>query len=86
MIKSISRFSRGYIRRAPRFLRRSRLANIHRIERGLSMLLGAGLVALGFKRRWVARIGLSAAAGALLGRGLTGRSHVYRALRVTTSV
>jgi uncharacterized membrane protein len=86
MTKAISRISRGYFHRAPRLFRVARRrANIHRIERGISMLVGAGLVALGFRRRLAARLGLSAAAGALIGRGLTGRSHFYRVLRLTTA-
>jgi uncharacterized membrane protein len=82
MIKTISKFSRGYVHREPRFFRRDE--NVHRIERGISLLLGAGLVALGRGRRWRARVGLSAAGSALIGRALTGRSRVYRALRLST--
>jgi uncharacterized membrane protein len=85
MTKSISKISRGYLRGEPRFFRRFRTENVNRIERGLSLLLGAGLVALGAQRRWRARVGLTAAAGALIKRGLTGRSRVYEALHVTSA-
>jgi uncharacterized membrane protein len=85
MTKSISKISRGYLRVEPRFFRRFRTENVNRVERGLSLLLGAGLVALGAQRRWRARIGLTAAAGALIKRGLTGRSRVYEALHVTSA-
>ena len=85
MTKSISKISRGYLRVEPRFFRRFRTENVNRVERGLSLLLGAGLVALGAQRRWRARIGLTAAAGALIKRGLTGRNRVYEALHVTSA-
>lgn len=83
MTKSIKKLSRGYFQRAPRLFRRGE--NVHRIERGVSMFLGAGLVALGLRRHLLAKLGLTAAAGALIGRGITGRSRVYRALRLTTA-
>ena len=85
MTKSISKISRGYLRREPRFMRRFRTENVNRIERGVSLLLGAGLVALGMRRRLSTRLGLAAAAGALIGRGVTGRSRVYRVLSVTSA-
>ena len=84
MIKTISKFSRGYVHREPRFFRRVRGENVHRIERGISLLLGAGLVALGRGRRWRTRLGLSAAGSALISRAISGRSRVYRALNVST--
>ena len=84
MTKSISRISRGYLHNEPRLLRRWRMENVNKIERGLSIALGAGLVALGMRRSLGTRVGLTAAAGALIGRGLTGRSRVYRALKLTS--
>jgi uncharacterized membrane protein len=85
MTKSISKLSLGYLHREPRFMRRPRTENVNQIERGLSLLLGAGLVALGMRRRWRTRLGLTAAAGALIGRGVTGRSRFYRVLRLTSA-
>ena len=85
MTKTISRLSRGYLHREPRFLRRFRLENVNRVERGLSLLLGAGLVALGMRRRFRARMGLTAAASALIKRGITGHSRVYHVLNVTSA-
>jgi uncharacterized membrane protein len=85
MTKSISRISRGYLHREPRFLRRFRRENVNQIERGLSLLLGAGLVALGMRRRFRTRLGIAAAASALISRGVSGRSRVYRVLRVTSA-
>jgi uncharacterized membrane protein len=85
MTKSITKISRGYFHRSPRLFRRIRGENVNRVERGVSMFLGAGLVALGLRRHLLAKLGLTAAAGALIGRGITGRSRVYRALRVTTA-
>jgi uncharacterized membrane protein len=85
MTKSISKLSRGYLHREPRFLRRFRKENVNRVERGISFLLGAGLVALGMRRRLRTRLGLTAAASALIGRGISGRSRVYQALRVTSA-
>ncbi len=85
MTKSIKKLSRGYLRREPRFiLRRVPNENVNPLERGLSLLFGAGLVALGMRRRWRARMGLTAAASALIRRGLTGRSRVYEALHLTS--
>jgi hypothetical protein len=54
------------------------------MERGLSVLLGAGLVAIGMGRRWRTRLGLAAAGGMLIKRGISGESRVYRTLNVTT--
>jgi uncharacterized membrane protein len=85
MTKSISRISRGYLHHEPRLLRRWRMENINKLERGLSIALGAGLVALGMRRRMSTRMGLAAAAGALIGRGLTGRSKIYSVLHVTSA-
>jgi uncharacterized membrane protein len=86
MSKSIFKLSRGYLRREPRFiLRRVQPENVNGLERGLSLLFGAGLVALGMRRRWRSRMGLTAAASALIRRGLTGRSRVYEALHVTSA-
>jgi uncharacterized membrane protein len=86
MTKTISKLSRGYLHREPRFFRRVRTENVHRIERGLSLLLGAGLVALGrSRRRWRTRLGLSAAGSALIGRAITGRSRVYRAMHLSSA-
>jgi uncharacterized membrane protein len=85
MTKSITRLSRGYLHREPRFLRRFRLENVNRLERGLSLVLGAGLVAIGMKRRWRMRAGLTAAATALIKRGITGHSRVYHVLNVTSA-
>jgi hypothetical protein len=85
MTRSISRISRGYLRRESRFLRQIRTENINRVERGISVLLGAGLVALGMHRRIRARLGLAAAASALIKRGVTGHSRVYKILRLTSA-
>jgi uncharacterized membrane protein len=85
MTKSISKISRGYLHREPRFFRRVRSENVHRVERGLSLLLGAGLVALGRRRRLRMRIGLAAAGSALISRAITGRSRVYRALHLSSA-
>jgi hypothetical protein len=86
MTKSIARMSRGYLHREPRFFRRARSQeNVNPLERGLSLLLGAGLFALGMRRRWRRRFSLQAAASALISRGLSGRSRVYRVLRVTSA-
>jgi hypothetical protein len=85
MTNTISKISRGYLHREPRFFRRVRSENVHRIERGVSLLLGAGLVALGRGRRWRTRLGLSAAGSALIGRAITGRSRVYRALHLSSA-
>jgi uncharacterized membrane protein len=85
MTKSISKISRGYLHREPRLFRRVRGENVHRIERGVSLLLGAGLVALSRGRRWRTRVGLSAAGGALIKRAITGRSRVYRALHLSSA-
>jgi hypothetical protein len=52
------------------------------MERGLSVLLGAGLVALGMGRRWRTRLGLAAAGGMLIKRGISGESRVYRTLHI----
>ena len=85
MTTSISRISRGYLRRESRFLRRLRTENVNRVERGISVLLGAGLVALGMRRRLRMRVGLAAAASALIKRGVTGHSRVYKILRLTSA-
>jgi uncharacterized membrane protein len=85
MTKSISRISRGYLHREPRFLARFRRENVNRVERGLSILLGAGLVAIGMRRRFGTRMKIAAAASALISRGMSGRSRVYSALRVTSA-
>ncbi|HVU53164.1 MAG TPA: YgaP-like transmembrane domain [Polyangia bacterium] len=84
MTKTITKISRGYIHREPRFFGRVRGENVHRIERGVSLLLGAGLVVLARGRRWRTRLGLSAAGSALISRAISGRSRVYRALGVST--
>jgi uncharacterized membrane protein len=84
MTKTISKISRGYLHREPRFFR-VHGENVHRVERGLSLLLGAGLVALGRGRRWRTRLGLSAAGSALIGRAITGRSRVYHALHLSSA-
>jgi hypothetical protein len=89
MTKSISKLSRGYLHREPRFLR-FRRENIGRLERGISFILGAGLVALGMGRRRRLRrafpkIAFISAASALIGRGLTGKSGVYRAMHVSST-
>ena len=51
----------------------------------LSVLFGAGLVAIGMRRRFRTRLGVAAAASALISRGVSGRSRVYRVLRVTSA-
>jgi hypothetical protein len=84
MTKTLTKISRGYIHREPRLFGRFRAENVHRVERGVSLLLGAGLVALARRRRWRARLGLSAAGSALIGRAISGRSRVYRALHLST--
>jgi uncharacterized membrane protein len=85
MTKTISKISRGYLHREPRLFRRVRGENVHRVERGLSLLLGAGLVALGRRRRLRTRIGLAAAGSAFITRAITGRSRVYRALHLSSA-
>jgi hypothetical protein len=89
MTKSISKLSRGYLHREPRFLR-FRRENVSRLERGISFVLGAGLVVLGMGhrrtlRRAIPKIAFVSAASALIGRGLTGKSSVYRAFHVTSA-
>lgn len=58
--------------------------NVGKAERVLSMLSGGALVAWGLSLRSPAGLAVAAAGGVLVRRGATGRSHLYRALGLTT--
>lgn len=59
-------------------------ANVNRAERWLSALGGGTLVALGARRRGMPGLLLAAMGGALVKRGTTGQSRLYRALGLTS--
>ena len=65
--------------------RGARSVNVADTERWLSVLLGGGLMALGLKRGSRDGLVLSLGGGALLYRGVTGHSFLYRALGIDTS-
>jgi uncharacterized membrane protein len=60
----------------------SSYVNLHPLERWLSVLGGGALTAVAIRKR---RFSLLVASAALLGRGYTGRSQVYRVLGVRTA-
>jgi uncharacterized membrane protein len=60
-----------------------RTVNVSQDERLLSLLAGAGLVAIGLAQRGLPGLTAGAAGAALLGRGASGRCAVYRALGIT---
>ena len=78
----------AYLHRAPRLLRAlpfSRFrSNVRSNERLVSLLVGAGLAALGM-RKWKSHALALAVGGVLLGRGLTGECPVYRRLGLSSS-
>jgi hypothetical protein len=84
---------RDYVHRVPAAFAERQAVNVNKVERVVSVLLGAALVGYGLFRalgggrgRGRARSTLAAAAGgALVERGLSGRCALYRALRVSTA-
>jgi len=63
-----------------------RRTNLDVYERGASALAGLTLTYLGLRRRSAFGLGVAALGGALLERGVTGHSRVYRAFGVDRSV
>jgi uncharacterized membrane protein len=63
-----------------------RRTNLDVYERGASALAGITLTYLGLRRRSAFGLGVAALGGALLERGVTGHSRVYRAFGVDRSV
>ena len=66
-------------------LGRTSNANVGTIERWLSVAAGGALAAYGLSRRSLRGALLTLPAGALLYRGVTGRSPLYRALGINTA-
>src|SRR5947209_5447764 len=59
--------------------------NVHKMERLLSMVSGAALIAFGVKRGGLSGIALAIAGGALGLRGATGHCPVYQTLDLSTA-
>lgn len=75
---------KSYLRRVSRLSRALSRSNVRSNERLVSLLLGAGLAALGL-RQWRSHALALAAGGLLLRRGMTGDCPLYRRLGISSS-